>query len=81
MAYTPTVPSSSPESGPEYIYQELLRVAEALQLVEDGMYLPIRAVPPKKMREGMLAIADGTNWNPGAGKGLYEFRNGLWAKL
>jgi hypothetical protein len=81
MAYTPTVPSASPETGPEYIYQELLRVAEALQLVEDGMAIQIRHVPPKKVREGMLAIADGTDWNPGAGKGLYEYRNGFWAKL
>jgi hypothetical protein len=36
---------------------------------------------PKKPREGMLASADGVGWNPGAGKGVYEYKSGAWVKL
>lgn len=38
-------------------------------------------VAPKKPREGMIRGADGTNWNPGAGKGVYAYYSGTWNKL
>lgn len=31
--------------------------------------------------EGMIAFADGVGWNPGAGRGLYEYSLGAWVKL
>jgi hypothetical protein len=37
-------------------------------------------VEPSKPREGMQAIADGSDWDPGDGQGLYTFINGAWAK-
>lgn len=37
-------------------------------------------VEPSKPRDGMQAIADGSDWNPGAGQGLYTFINGAWVK-
>lgn len=36
---------------------------------------------PKKLREGLIVIADGTNWNPGAGAGTYVYRSGAWRKM
>ena len=30
---------------------------------------------------GMLAYADGTNWNPGSGAGFYGYQSGAWVKL
>jgi hypothetical protein len=36
---------------------------------------------PSKPREGMIVRADGTNWNPGTGKGLYTYKNGAWSKV
>lgn len=36
---------------------------------------------PAKPREGMFAFADGTTWNPGAGRGLYNYVSGAWVKL
>lgn len=39
------------------------------------------AVPPKP-RAGMLAYADGTDWNPGSGQGVYRFSIGAaWVFL
>lgn len=32
-------------------------------------------------REGMLAFADGTNWNPGSGQGIYAYYGAAWVKL
>jgi hypothetical protein len=37
-------------------------------------------VEPSKPREGMQAIADGSDWNPGQGQGLYTFIDGAWVK-
>ncbi len=30
------------------------------------------------LRKGMLAYADGTNWNPGSGEGLYRYNGSIW---
>ena len=35
-------------------------------------------VAPEKPREGMIATADGSNWNPGSGAGTYTYINGAW---
>lgn len=39
------------------------------------------AVAPTKPREGMVTGANGTNWNPGAGKGVYCYYTGAWHLL
>ena len=33
---------------------------------------------PSDTRMAMLAIADGIDWNPGSGAGLYRFQNNAW---
>jgi hypothetical protein len=38
-------------------------------------------VAPAKPREGNIYFADGTNWNPGSGKGIYAYYSGSWNKL
>ena len=80
MAFVPTPPPNDSDRLAEYIYEEFLRISQEFDLIAEGRFLPILSVEPKRMREGMLVIADGVSWNPGAGKGLYEFRNGVWAK-
>jgi hypothetical protein len=66
---------------PEYIYREFLRISAEFGLIAEGRYWEPRAAAPVKPREGQIVVADGTNWNPGAGKGAYEYRSGAWAKL
>lgn len=41
---------------------------------------PVNAEPSKRV-EGMIVFADGTDWNPGAGKGVYTYLSGAWSKL
>ena len=36
---------------------------------------------PAKPFVGLVAYADGTNWNPGSGEGLYVYKSGGWALL
>jgi hypothetical protein len=38
------------------------------------------AVPPGSLSLGMIAFADGVNWNPGSGKGVYIYDGG-WVLL
>lgn len=36
---------------------------------------------PAKLYEGLFAFADGTDWDPGSGRGLYQYVSGAWQKL
>lgn len=76
MAYAPDPPPD--QVSTEYILRELLRISAQFDLIIQGRFLEILSVAPAKPREGMLAIADGTNWNPGCGKGLYTYKDGAW---
>jgi len=51
--------------------EDSTELEQRLQALEDGqMYY--RNVAPIRPRDG-LYLADGTNWNPGSGAGLYRF--------
>lgn len=82
MVYIPTpVPHfDNLDEVTSYLERELTAIARA-SVEQDAVDLrPIHA-PPDRPREGMIIIADGTVWNPGAGKGAYEYLNGAWSKL
>ena len=82
MAYSPTPLPQNPADLSEYLFRELLQISTELNKVEEGQYFKIWATAPAKPREGMLAIAAGAPaWNPGSGKGLYEYKSGSWVKL
>lgn len=55
-------------------------LARQLQELE---YLQLRELnaAPTRPREGMIVLADGTNWNPGSGAGFYGYYGGAWNKL
>jgi hypothetical protein len=36
---------------------------------------------PEKPQEGMMVLADGTDWNPGSGAGFYGYRGGAWVLM
>lgn len=78
--YTPTpIPE---EYDPSFWRQELERIAIAIQELEvPWIILSPQGTPPDKTKNGMVVNADGTNWNPGAGAGLYERVGGSWNKL
>lgn len=79
-AYFPGIAPASLEALRAYLDTELRRVADAIALVASG-HLDISTKAPPKPREGDLRMADGTHWNPGAGRGLYVFDAGAWKYL
>lgn len=46
----------------------------------DFIKLRVLNAEPKKPRKGIIVYADGTNWNPGSGEGVYVYKSG-WVLL
>jgi len=77
--YYPTPPPAVLTA--DWVYDELARVAEALEATAPIVQLLPQAAAPSKPREGMVVFADGTHWNPGAGRGVYVYSSATWSKL
>lgn len=78
MTYEPLPP------GPDvtaWASQEFNRIAQVINGGVPALILTPQAVAPSKPREGMVANANGTNWNPGGGAGLYQYLSSAWVKL
>ena len=77
--YHPTPISDDPHVATQQIYEEFVKVAEALRhLAVESIWIPLLHVEPDKKEEGLIAGADGTDWNPGSGAGIYQWRSGAW---
>lgn len=63
------------------VHRELQRLT--LELSQPSEYLALKTLyeAPNKVFEGMLVKADGTEWNPGSGAGVYVYRAGSWHLL
>lgn len=64
----------------EWVQRELEYIAAAFQETPTVRLTVLNAAPAKP-RNGMLVYADGTNWNPGSGAGVYAYEGGSWVKL
>lgn len=76
--YVPVAQSESLAELGEAVDRELKRIEEALS---GNQRLPTNSVEPQKPRGGDIVYADGTNWDPGGGEGLYIFGSSGWTKL
>jgi hypothetical protein len=76
--YQRTNPPS--EYSAEWWAGELERLEKALALF-DLIQLKELHVEPVRPRAGMTVLADGTDWNPGSGQGVYTYYAGAWHKL
>lgn len=76
-----------PGATPTSLSGAIVWVAEELQRIGDAFSkgtareVEFLNVAPAKPREGMLYGADGTNWDPGSGQGVYSYYGGAWHKL
>lgn len=76
---TPIIPE---EYNQAILQEEFEKIALALANLEiPWIVLEIQNIVPEKLFEGMVAHADGSNWNPGSGAGLYQYQGGSWTKL
>ncbi len=64
----------------EYIQRQFQLISLAFEGV-DAIELPELHVEPSKPRAGVIVLADGTNWDPGSGRGFYGYSNGAWRFL
>lgn len=64
----------------QFIEEELKAISQAFA---ETVVLELRPsfAPPAKPRDGEIRYADGTEWNPGSGEGIYAYVNGAWIKL
>lgn len=68
--------SATPEIG-----EALARVERALNDAQPDFTFATLHAAPKKTWSGMTVLADGTDWNPGSGQGVYTFYASAWHKL
>lgn len=79
MSYVPGVPPASLSTADimAYVQQELEAIARATRETTDLIVAPLH-VEPVKPRDGLLVLADGTDWDPGSGEGAYVYYAGVW---
>lgn len=70
-----------PAAVPGFLLEELPKLQQVLNNPQSLMWLEKRYSAPPKPREGFIAFADGTTWNPGTGKGIYYYDGSGWVKL
>lgn len=76
--YTPgNIPTDSAEIV-DFLRLELAKIAQAMDTADQFLALETLYAAPKKYRGGTLVKADGTNWNPGSGQGIYCFYGAAW---
>jgi hypothetical protein len=78
----PTPQNSSPEALADlirHIENELNKIKEAVNGA-DYIKLRIYNVAPERPQVGLYA-ADGTNWNPGSGAGVYFYNGSTYTQL
>lgn len=61
------------------ILKELQEIANSSEYAE-AVIFPTLHVPPEKFEPGMIVLADGADWDPGSGAGMYrrDEANSTW---
>jgi len=80
--YEPGAPPVNEEDMGIYVVTELKRLASVV-LNQAIFRLERTHVAPDKPRGGDIRYADGSNWDPGSGEGVYFFKESTtaWVKL
>lgn len=84
--YIPNPPTIAPQTEDgrniaAWVQKELTNISNNLGNQTRNQMTPISATPPTP-REGLLAYADGINWNPeSAGPGLRIYTQGVWKAI
>jgi hypothetical protein len=81
--WTPNPAPLNNEQLSDYLFHELNKLSDIIFNL-DVMRLEQTNVVPDKPRDGDIRYADGTNWNPGSGQGLYVYIDDgtpAWEKL
>lgn len=81
MPYNPReIPPGVDTLVARYIADELREIAAQFREV-DSIQLEELHAAPDRPRDGMIILADGTDFNPGSGAGFYGRSAGAWVFL
>lgn len=82
VAYNPGDPGgiSNIADLVRFVREENLKIANAIRALAEG-HLDMQTTPPQKPRAGNIRFADGVNWDPGSGQGIYYFDGLVWNQL
>ncbi len=80
MKYSPA--STAPAATKEFqlwLLDELRNVSDSIsEMTVDTLLLKEWNAEPAKLYDGLIAFADGSNWNPGSGQGFYGYYASAW---
>lgn len=80
-SYIPTIVNKEEEEAFRlWARLEFDRIAQAIAK-DPFLLLDTLNAEPSKVKNGMVVLADGTNWNPGLGAGYYGYYGSAWHKL
>lgn len=63
------------------VNREFEAVERAFADSADLLYLKKLYAAPSPLKDGLIAYADGTTWNPGSGAGIYYYNGSAWTLL
>jgi hypothetical protein len=81
--WSPNPAPVAPELLPDYLFNELNKVGDIIFNL-DTFRLEETNTEPAKPRDGDIRYADGSNWDPGSGRGIYAYIDDgtpSWEKL
>lgn len=81
MSYTPNLVPAGYDA--DFMRRELERIRQGFVEYEASLGLKIIHAAPDRIRPGQIVYADGTDWNPGSGAGIYRRSedNTTWVHL
>ena len=63
------------------LWDELQKIANEFSTGVPFIQLEEQHAAPSRPADGMIVLADGTDWNPGSGAGYYGYQGGSWTFL
>jgi len=81
MDYRPGRVPDDPKLLPAFLRDEFQRMQKALAAPQKVVRLMVLHAEPQKYEEGDTILADGTDFNPGSGKGVYIHDGTTWVLI
>lgn len=84
MAYKPVghVPQNNPRKLEIWLQDELTKIAANINDPNpEFITLQQLHAAPGRVYDGLTVYADGSDWDPGSGEGVYTYYNSGWNKL
>lgn len=80
LRFAPSIPPDDATQLSRYLMEEFTRLSAIIENISLG-HLEKTYVAPDRPRVGDMRYADGTEWNPGSGAGIYYYNGSAWVQL